>query len=101
MSEAEPLISSGGTDELDQYDIAEFTHRYRAALERARQHYEEYGVWPPDPLLDEVHAARREILAEHGNDWRKVIEHYIEEGETNSNSVVRIPRPEGDEPSST
>lgn len=35
--------------------------------------------WPPDPLLDEVDEARRRILEEHGNDYRKVLECYMEE----------------------
>lgn len=36
-------------------------------------------VWPPDPLLDEVEEARRRILAEHGGDYRKVFEFYMED----------------------
>lgn len=52
-----------------------------------------------DAMLDEIDEARREIMAEHGNDWRKVIEYYIEEGKKNPNRVVRVPRPLGDEPS--
>jgi hypothetical protein len=38
-----------------------------------------------DAMLDEIDEARREIMAEHGNDWRKVIEYYIEEGKKNPN----------------
>ena len=35
-------------------------------------------IWPPDPLLDEVDEARRRILAECGNDPKKVMESYLE-----------------------
>jgi hypothetical protein len=34
--------------------------------------------WPPDPLLDEVDEARRLIMAEHGNDYRKVLAFYMD-----------------------
>lgn len=34
--------------------------------------------WPPDPLLDEVDDARRRIMAEHGNDYRKVLAFYMD-----------------------
>lgn len=33
-----------------------------------------------DPLLEEVFEMRRRIMAEHGNDWRKVLEWYGELG---------------------
>jgi hypothetical protein len=33
-----------------------------------------------DPLLEEVFEMRRRIMAEHGNDWRKVLEYYGELG---------------------
>ncbi|HST63113.1 MAG TPA: hypothetical protein VLK84_30670 [Longimicrobium sp.] len=42
-------------------------------IELARQYHAQHGVWPPDPLLDEVDDMRRQIMAEHGNDWRKVL----------------------------
>lgn len=31
-----------------------------------------------DPLLEEVDEMRRKIMAEHGNDWRKVLAWYLE-----------------------
>jgi hypothetical protein len=34
--------------------------------------------WPPDPLLDEVDEARRRIMAEHGNDYRRVLAYYVD-----------------------
>jgi hypothetical protein len=34
--------------------------------------------WPVDPLLDEIDEARRQIMAEHGNDLRKVLAFYLE-----------------------
>lgn len=33
-----------------------------------------------EPLLEEVFEMRRRIMAEHGNDWRKVLEYYAELG---------------------
>lgn len=33
---------------------------------------------PPDPLIDEIHAIRRKIWEEHGNDVGRVVEHYME-----------------------
>jgi hypothetical protein len=35
--------------------------------------------WPPDPLLDEVDEMRRRIMAENGNDWRKVLRWHVEQ----------------------
>jgi hypothetical protein len=32
----------------------------------------------PDPLIDEIHAIRAQIAAEHGNDPQRLIAHYIE-----------------------
>lgn len=49
-----------------------------------------------DAVLDEIDEARREILAEHGNDWEKVLEHYVELDRQNPDRVVRAPKP--DEP---
>lgn len=31
-----------------------------------------------DPLLEEVDEMRRRIMAQHDNDWRKVLAHYLE-----------------------
>lgn len=47
-----------------------------------------------DAVLDEVEAARREIMAEHGNDWRKVLEYYVEVGRQNPDRVVQVPDPD-------
>jgi hypothetical protein len=47
---------------------------------RAREHHARTGEWPPDPLLDEVAEMRRRVLAEHGNDYQKVLEWYVELG---------------------
>jgi|GEM_PF-2684140 len=48
-------------------------------IERAREHHARTGEWPPDPLLDEIDEIRREIMAEHGNDWRKVLQWHAEQ----------------------
>ncbi|HLM69439.1 MAG TPA: hypothetical protein VK358_18000 [Longimicrobium sp.] len=47
--------------------------------EYARQYHAEHGVWPPDPLLDEVADMRRQIMAENGNDWRKVLQWHLDQ----------------------
>jgi hypothetical protein len=52
-----------------------------------------------DAMLDEIDEARREIMAEHGNDWRKVLEYYVELGKKSPGRVVQVPRPVGEEPS--
>ncbi len=52
-----------------------------------------------DPILEEVDEMRRRIMAKHGNDWRKVLDHYVEAGKKNPNRVVHAPRPVGEEPS--
>jgi hypothetical protein len=51
----------------------------REYIEAARQYHAETGEWPPDPLLDEVADMRRQIMAEHDNDWRKVLRWHIEQ----------------------
>jgi hypothetical protein len=51
-----------------------------AFVERAREHHARTGEWPPDPLLDEVAEMRRRVLAEHGNDYQKVLDWYVELG---------------------
>jgi ribosomal 50S subunit-associated protein YjgA (DUF615 family) len=48
-----------------------------------------------DAVLDEVDEARREIMAEHGNDWRKVLEHYVELDRQNPDRLIRVPKPDG------
>ena len=52
-----------------------------------------------DAMLDEIDQARREIMAEHGNDWRQVLEYYVELSKKNPGRVVQAPRPAGEEPS--
>lgn len=52
-----------------------------------------------DPILEEVDEMRRRIMAEHGNDWQKVLDHYVEVGKKNPGRVVQAPRPVGEEPS--
>lgn len=32
----------------------------------------------PDPLIDEIHAIRKNIWEEHGNDIGRVVAHYME-----------------------
>lgn len=53
----------------------------REFIEWAREHHARTGEWPPDPLLDEVEQVRREILAENGNDWQKVLQWHREQDE--------------------
>lgn len=48
--------------------------------------------WPVDPLLDEVDEARRRIMARHGNDWRKVLEAYVELDKNIPDHFLRAPR---------
>lgn len=38
-----------------------------------------------DPILEEVDEMRRRIMAEHGNDWEKVLDHYVEVGKQQRN----------------
>jgi hypothetical protein len=48
--------------------------------------------WPPDPLLDEVNEARLQILAEHGNDYRKVWAYYIEQEKHYADRMIDPPK---------
>jgi hypothetical protein len=66
-------------DGLDDFDHRKAWEDYDAFVERARQHHARTGEWPPDPLLDEVNEMRRRIMAEHGNDWRKVLRWHVEQ----------------------
>ena len=56
----------------------------REYIEAARQYHAQTGEWPPDPLLDEVAEMRRKVMAEHGNDWRKLLRWYIEQDKLNA-----------------
>lgn len=68
-----------GAEAMDARTIAELGREYRAYVERARQYHAQHGVWPPDPLLDEVYEMRSRIMAEHDNDWRKVLQWHLEQ----------------------
>ena len=68
-------------------------------IERARRYHEQHGVWPPDPLLDEVDEMRRRIMAENGNDWRKVLQWHLEQDKQhrrhNGHAVEGADKPAG------
>ena len=73
--------------------VAERRSRHRQALEEyeafvagALEHHARTGEWPPDPLLDEVAEMRRQILAEHDNDYNKVLDSYVELGKERASS---------------
>jgi hypothetical protein len=68
-------------DPLDEYDLRQARENYDAFVQRAIEHHERTGEWPPDPILDEIDEIRREIMAEHGNDWRKVLQWHREQDE--------------------
>jgi hypothetical protein len=63
----------------DSFNLREAREEYDAYVQRAREHHARTGEWPPDPLLDEVADMRRQIMAEHDNDWRKVLRWHIEQ----------------------
>ncbi|HLM69437.1 MAG TPA: hypothetical protein VK358_17990 [Longimicrobium sp.] len=42
-----------------------------------------------DPILEEVDEMRRRIMAKHGNDWRKVLDHYVEVGKQQQNPEAK------------
>lgn len=75
------MLSSDEVNEMRERGINEHGTKSVASsadnVERARQYHAEHGVWPPDPLLDEVDDMRRQIMAEHGNDWRKVLRWHV------------------------
>lgn len=68
-----------GAEALDARTIAELGRSHREYVERATQYHAQHGVWPPDPLLDEVDDMRRQIMADHGNDWRKVLQWHLDQ----------------------
>lgn len=70
----EPGSALESAEEMDRSAIAEAGKVIDAHVERVRQYHAQHGVWPPDPLLDEVDEMRRRIMAEHKNDWRKSAE---------------------------
>jgi hypothetical protein len=61
------------------FDLRKARQDYDAYVQRALEHHARTGEWPPDPLLDEVAEMRRKIMAEHGNDWRKVLRWHAEQ----------------------
>jgi hypothetical protein len=63
----------------DGFDLRKARKEYDAYVQAAREHHARTGEWPPDPLLDEVAEMRRQIMAEHGNDWRKVLRWHVEQ----------------------
>lgn len=73
--------------------------RVKDFIERALEHHAQTGEWLPDPLLDEVAEMRRNLLAEHGNDYRKLWASYAEldrqaaEQETGSRPMEKQKRP--------
>jgi hypothetical protein len=60
-------------------DIGHSLKVVRETIAHAREHHARTGEWPADPVLDEVAEIRREIMAEHGNDWRKVLRWHLEQ----------------------
>jgi hypothetical protein len=50
-----------------------------------------------DPLLEEVDEMRRKIMAEHGNDWRKVLAWYgeLDEQRRQREAAAHTPDPSG------
>ncbi len=81
---AEQPSPGWGAEAMDPRMIAELAREHREYVERATQYHAQHGVWPPDPLLDEVDDMRRQIMAEHGNDWRKVLQWHLEQDRLHS-----------------
>ncbi len=50
-----------------------------------------------DPILEEVDEMRRRIMAEHGNDWEKVLDHYVELGRQDPERAVRVRDPDAND----
>jgi hypothetical protein len=48
-----------------------------------------------DPLLEEVDEMRRRIMAEHGNDYRKVLQFYVELGRRHKEHAASTTAPKG------
>jgi hypothetical protein len=46
--------------------------------------------WPPDPLLDEVEEVRMRILEEHGGDYHKVFEFYMENQKRHGDRLITL-----------
>jgi hypothetical protein len=67
-------------DPLDDFEPWKAGESHDAFVQRAIAFEAKYGIWPPDPLLDEVAEMRRRVLAEHGNDYQNMLEWYVELG---------------------
>lgn len=78
--------------------MSEASRRAKEYIEAARRHHAQTGEWPPDPLLDEVAEMRRHILAEHGNDYQKVLDWYIQLGEQHARQNGNGTSPESRHP---
>lgn len=65
-------------DPPDSFEPWQEGESHDSFVERARAHYARTGEWPPDPLLDEVAEMRRRVMAEHGNDYRRVLQWYVD-----------------------
>jgi hypothetical protein len=76
--DAEDRRREAGAGDPDDHRKA--LEEYDEFVQRAIEFEAENGFWPPDPLLDEVAEMRRRVLAEHGNDYQKVLEWYVELG---------------------
>jgi hypothetical protein len=72
---------------------------FREFIDAAREHHARTGEWPPDPLLDEVAEMRRLILAEHDNDYNKVLDWYVELGKQRASRNGHSQTPATGEPS--
>ena len=44
-----------------------------------------------DPIIEEVRRVRKQIEAEHGNDWERLARHLIERQNASSAKVVSYP----------
>jgi hypothetical protein len=86
-------------DPLDDFEPWKAGESHDAFVQRAIAFEAKHGVWPPDPLLDEVAEMRRAVLAEHGDDYRKLWAWYVEqdrqaaEQEANLNRAGKQKRP--------
>jgi hypothetical protein len=64
-----------------------------AFVQRAIEFEAKHGVWPPDPLLDEVAEMRRNVLAEYGGDYRKLWASYVEHDRQAAEQEAALPTP--------
>lgn len=70
----------------ESFDLRKVREEYDAFVAEALEHHARTGEWPPDPVLDEVADMRRSILAEHDNDYGKVLDWYVELGRQRTGS---------------